>query len=175
MKLNRLHIGTRLGAGFAVVLILLALVMAIGLWRLTSAAGAMHDVLTVPLAKERLIDEWFRSVAVGIRRTTAIAKSSDASLEPLFAAEIKASTQRGSEIVKALGEMPNSPQEDKLMAALAENRKAYLGSRDAVMQAKRESRSDDANRIFEAQYLPASRAYVDAMQALLDQEHAAIN
>ena len=63
VKLNNLRIGTRLGGGFGIVLALFALVVGVALWRLASLSSATHEMMTVPLAKERLVSEWFRSVA----------------------------------------------------------------------------------------------------------------
>ena len=152
MKLNDLRIGVRLGGGFAVILALLALMMAIGVWRLSSVAGATRQMMEVPLAKERLAEEWFRNIAVGVRRTTAIAKSADPSLETLLAPDAKASTERGTQIMKELEALPGSPEETALMAAVGDARKGYLGARDAVMKAKRDGKPDEANKIFDAEF-----------------------
>jgi methyl-accepting chemotaxis protein len=175
MKLNQLRIGVRLGAGFGVLLALVALMMAIGIWRLSAMSDATREMMAMPLAKERLVSEWFRSVAVGVRRTTAIAKSSDPSLETVFAAEVKSSTVRGNEISKALDAMPGGENEVKLMAELNAARNKYLGARDAVMKAKREGHPEDSSRIFEADFVPMSKAYIEKMQALLDMQQAAID
>ncbi|MDB6002521.1 MAG: hypothetical protein JWP52_4220, partial [Rhizobacter sp.] len=175
MKLNDLRIGVRLAGGFGVTLALLALMMVIGVWRLSSISGATHEMMETPLAKERLVEEWFRSVAVGVRRTTAIAKSSDASLEPLFAAEVKASTARGNEISKALDAFPSTPEETQLMATVSEARKKYLTARDAVMSAKRDGKSEEANKVFDTQFQPFSVTYIDRMQAFLDYQRKTID
>jgi methyl-accepting chemotaxis protein len=168
MKLDDLRIGVRLGGGFAVILALLALMMAIGVWRLSSVAGATRQMMEVPLAKERLAEEWFRNIAVGVRRTTAIAKSADPSLETLFAPDAKSSTERGTQIMKELEALPGSPEETALMAAVADARKAYLGARDGVMKAKRDGKPEEANKIFDAEFVGVSATYVQRMQAYLD-------
>jgi len=133
MKLNDFRIGVRLGGGFAVILSLLALMMLVGIWRLADVTNETRHMMDTPLAKERLAEEWFRNVAVGVRRTTAIAKSADPSLETLFAADAKASTLRGNEILKALEAIPGGDEETKLMAAVVTARKGYIGARDAIM------------------------------------------
>ena len=175
MKLNQFRIGTRLGGGFAVILSLLALMMLIGIWRLTAVADETRRMMDTPLAKERLAEEWFRNVAVGVRRTTAIAKSADPSLETLFAPDAKASTARGNEILKALEAVPGGDEDTKLMVAVTEARKAYIGSRDAIMAAKRDGKPEEANRIFDSQFTPASAAYVQRMQAYLDYQRKTID
>jgi methyl-accepting chemotaxis protein len=175
MKLNNLRIGVRLGGGFGVVLLLLAVMMSVGLWRLSSLADATRAMMATPLAKERLVAEWYRSVAVGVRRTTAIAKSSDPSLEVLFAPEAKASTTRGNEIGKSLDTLSSGADEAKILAAVYEARNKYLGARDGIAKLKHDGKADDANKLFESDFVPLSTAYIARMQELLDFQQAAID
>jgi methyl-accepting chemotaxis protein len=49
--------------------------------RLQAASDRTSAVLAEPLAKERLITEWYMQIFGAVRRTAAIAKSSDASAE----------------------------------------------------------------------------------------------
>jgi methyl-accepting chemotaxis protein len=170
LKLNDLRIGVRLGGGFALILVLLATVMAIGVWRLTGLAEATRAMMGQPLTKERLAQEWFRSVAVGVVRGRAIAKSSDPSLEGLFADDVKASTARGNEISRELEPLLNTPQEKALLETVMDKRKAYLASRDSLMKFKREGNAEEANRIHDSAFLPAATAYIAAMQGFLDSQ-----
>ena len=175
MKLSNLRIGTRLGGGFAIILGLLALMMLIGIMRLSGVANATREMMVTPLAKERLAEEWFRGVAAGVKRTMAVAKSTDPSLETLFAPESKASTVRINEINKAIEAMPISPEEKTLLANIAETRKKFLAARDTVMKARREDKPEEATQVFERDFLPQSLAYVDNMQAYLDHQRKAID
>jgi hypothetical protein len=126
LKLNDMRIGLRLGGGFGVILALLVVIVAIGTWRMESVASETRRMMAAPLTKERLTEEWFRSVAVGVVRGRAIAKSADPSLEALFADEVKASTARGNEINKALGALPMNADEQKLLDEIANKRKTYI-------------------------------------------------
>jgi methyl-accepting chemotaxis protein len=175
MSFDRFRIGTRLGAGFACVLALTALIAFVGAWRLGVAANDYGQVLAVPLAKERLVGEWYRNLSVGVRRTAAIAKSSDPSLEPYFAEEVKASTVRGNEIVKQLEAMPSNEEEKALMATISERRKPYLAARDAIMAAKREGKAEDAARLFSTEFNASSKPYLDAMRAYMDYQSKSID
>jgi methyl-accepting chemotaxis protein len=175
MKLHDFRIGTRLGGGFALTLALLALMMLIGVLRLSDVADETRRMMDTPLAKERLAEEWFRNIAVGVRRTTAIAKSADPSLETLFAPEAKSSTLRGTEIMKALEALNSGDEEAKLMAAVIEARKAYLVARDGVMALKREGKAEEANSLFESRFLSVSATYVQQMQAYLDFQRKTID
>jgi len=175
MKLNDVRIGVRLGGGFGVILSLLALMMVIGIWRLSSVASETRRMMDAPLAKERLVEEWFRNIASGVRRTTAIAKSSDASLETLFAPEVKASTARAGEILKALDALPGDAEDAKLMVSVVEARKKYLTARDTIMTFKREGKSEEANKLFDTDFVPVSATYVQVVQAYLDHQRKVID
>ena len=81
----QLSIGQRLAAGFALVLVLAACVIALSCWRLAAPAEATRQMMAAPLAKERVIADWSRNINSGVRRTMAMAKSSDGSMVKLFA------------------------------------------------------------------------------------------
>jgi len=175
VKLNSLRIGLRLGGGFGVILALLVLIMAIGIWNLEGVAGATRQMMAVPLTKERLTDEWFRSVAVGVVRGKAIAKSADPGFEALFTDEVKASTVRGSEIARLLSALPMSDEEKLLLDDVTAKRKVYIAARDLLMSQKRTGQADDASKLYDAQFVPSSQEYLAAMKAFLDHQHAAID
>ena len=66
--MKNLSIGTRLGGGFALVLLLMALMTAFGVWRLQTVALATNDMTQQPLAVERMISDWYRYVYSAARR-----------------------------------------------------------------------------------------------------------
>ncbi len=174
MKLNNLRVGTRLGASFAVILLLLAVMLLVSIWRLDSTSAAVKEMMDTPLAKERLLDEQLRNVAVGVTRGKAIAKSSDPVLESIFTDEVKASTARGNEIVKALAAFPKDPGEQPLLEKFNAARTAYLGARDPMMAAKRAGNAEEANRIHDTQFAVAGPAYIEALTAVLEYQRKAI-
>jgi methyl-accepting chemotaxis protein len=56
---------------------------------LHGVAQSTRAMMELPLAKERLISDWYRMVFAGIRRTTAVAKSADPALATFFAEDAK--------------------------------------------------------------------------------------
>ncbi|MBI5257925.1 MAG: HAMP domain-containing protein [Burkholderiales bacterium] len=175
MKLNSVRIGVRLGGGFAVILVLLACMMAIGLWRLDRTAAATREMMAMPLAKERLTEEWVRAVEVGVTRAKAIVKSTDLSLHDLFAEESRLATLRGAEITKQIQAFPRSDEEEKLLAAVMTARKAWFASIANMTKAKEANDPVERNRIYETQFLPATPVYLAAMKAYLAHQHRAID
>ena len=143
--LNNITIGRRLLLGFAVVLLCSLLAIGIGIARLHTVAESTRQLLDEPLASERHISDWYRNVFAGVRRSLAIAKSSDGSLNEFFAADIAESTRNSSELQKLIEPSINTPEEQKIWGELSELRKQYLASRDEVLALKKQGESEKAS------------------------------
>jgi methyl-accepting chemotaxis protein len=174
MKISDLSIGRRLAFGFAVILAILILNTGLGVYRLQGVAGATRTMMEVPLAKERMIGDWYRIVYAGIRRTTAVAKSADPSLATFFAEEAKNGTATAQALIKKIEELA-SDDDKALMAELVETRKGYVSSRDGVMKAKAAGNDAEATRLLEQAYLPASSKYEAMLQRMLDHQRKEID
>jgi methyl-accepting chemotaxis protein len=173
--MNNISIGKRLALGFAIILAFVMLITAIGIWRLHQVADATREMMETPLAKERMISDWSSKIDSAIRRTTAIARSSDASLAAYFAEEAKASSAVSSDLQKKIGELIDSDEEKALFDKVMELRKVYLSSRDEVAKLKAAGDLDKANEVFEKVYKPGSSAYLDQVQGLLKMQRAHID
>ena len=167
MNFNRLRIGHQLGLGFAIVLMLAALTTLTGIWRLSTLADEASTMMGDPLVKERLAQEWFRNITAGVKRTTALAKSTDLTLEPVFAEEIKATTARTNEVFQQLTQRADADEKRQLERS-AELRKVFLAARQQVLDAKKAGQADEANRLFASEFLTSANAYLASVQAFLD-------
>jgi methyl-accepting chemotaxis protein len=168
MQIKNWSIGVRLAFSFAVVLSLSVALTGISVWRLKSIDAKVSAILDVPLAKERLFAEWYRSVAVGIMRYIAIAKSSDQTLESQFAPDVKITTARGNEIQRLLEEMPKTPEEVQYLAAVTSTRAKYFEARGRLGAAAKEKRTEDAERLLNEEFRPMANQLLASMQALID-------
>ncbi|MFO1325780.1 MAG: methyl-accepting chemotaxis protein [Rubrivivax sp.] len=167
MFLQRLRIRARLLTAFAVVLVLAAATAAVGVWKLGSSSDAARQMMADPLIKERLAQEWFRNITAGVKRTTALAKSSDTTLDAVFAEEIKATTARTNAVFAKLGELAD-PEEKAMLDKSAELRKVFLGARQQVLDAKAAGKTADAERLFANEFTRSANVYLDSVQAFLD-------
>ena len=77
MNIRNWKIGTRLGAGFALLLILLAAVAMLGIQGLNRSNDALHHIVDVNLKKINLIDEMQTSIHIVARVTRTIALLSE--------------------------------------------------------------------------------------------------
>jgi methyl-accepting chemotaxis protein len=173
--MRNLKIGTRLGIGFALVLIMMALMIAIGIWRLQAVASTTHDMMQQPLAKERLTSDWYRVVHTGVRRTMAIAKSSDPSLGPFFAEDGAASVKTAADMQKKIEPLLASEKEKAIFKDALEKRTLFASSRDTIVKLKAEGQLEEANRVLEQTFIPTSKVYLDLVQDLLDVQRESID
>jgi methyl-accepting chemotaxis protein len=174
MSIAQLPIRTRVFLAFGLVLMLCSVIALTGVWRLGVAADGARQMMTDPMVKERLAHEWFRNITAGVKRTTAIAKSSDTSLEAVFADEIKATTARTNEVVARLTELADD-EEKALLARAAELRKAFLAARLKVLDAKAAGKPDEADKLFVSEFYPSANTYLASVQAFLDLQMRSID
>ena len=170
-----MNISKRLNIGFAVILFSAIGVIAVSIWRLHTVAETTQAMMEKPLAKERLVSDWYRTIHTSVRRTTAIAKSADPSLSVFFAEDAATSTKLSNEQQKALEALLTSEQEKAMFAQLTAVRKNYIAARDAISKAKADGQVEEANRILGKDFSVAAKGYLDALQQLLDMQRSSID
>jgi methyl-accepting chemotaxis protein len=170
---SNLNIGKRLAIGFSLTLAMAVLIAGFGMARLQAASDRTSAVLAEPLAKERLITEWYMQIFGAVRRTAAIAKSSDASLNDYFKEDSAVTSKRSTELMKQIEPLIAAGEEKALWDRIGALRKTYATARDAVTKAKADGNLDEAARILDGQFTPAAKSYQDAVQQLvaLQQTH----
>jgi methyl-accepting chemotaxis protein len=173
--MKNLNIGARLALGFGLVLAFTTLMMGVGLFQMHSAEAATRTMMTDPLAKERLISDWYRLIHTSVRRTSAISKSSDASLGAFFAEETANSTKEVSSLQKRVEALVDAQAERDALARIAAARKPYLAARDGVTTLKKEGKVEEAERMLAEQFQPAGKAYLEALDAFLSLQRADID
>jgi methyl-accepting chemotaxis protein len=173
--LANIGIGKRLALGFTVILAFAMLITGISVWRLQGVASATSEMMQVPLAKERMISDWSGKIDSGIRRTTAIARSSDPSLAAYFADESKASSAASSELQKKIETLISDADEKQLFGRIGEQRKVYLSSRDQIAKLKAASELEEASKIFETVFRPGTAKYQELIVELLKLQRAKID
>ncbi|WP_229502127.1 methyl-accepting chemotaxis protein [Massilia cellulosiltytica] len=154
-----MNIAKRLGVGFALVLGLTLVIAAAAVWRLNTIADATRAMMAVPLAKERMMEEWHMQTFAAVRRTAAIVKSSDPSLVEFFKADGVKTASRSTELLKQIEALLDSDEERALFGRITELRKAYTSSKERAIKAKAAGDTAEAERILNQEYVPTSEAY----------------
>jgi methyl-accepting chemotaxis protein len=173
--LGDIKIGRRLAIGFAVILLISLFSTAFGIWRLQQIAGDTRDMMQAPLAKERMISDWYRLTFGSVRRTLAIAKSSDLSLADFFAADAVSTGKQGTVLQNAVEPLLKSAQEKQLYEALLKARVAFGKSRDELVKTKSSGQLAEAARMLDRIFIPATKNYEGALQDMLNAQRATID
>ena len=164
---NNLTIGVRLSAGFALTLIMAVLIAGTGMWRLDQVATAARVTLATPLAKERMIAEWYTQIFGAVRRTAAIVKSSDASLTAYFKEDAAATAKLSADLVKRIEPLIAGEKETALFQRITEQRKQYGAARDSAVKAKEAGDQALADQILTEKFTPVAKAYQESIHELL--------
>jgi len=170
-----LKIGHRLALGFAGALAFSVLISGNSLWKMSEVSAQVHSMTESPLSKERFTADWSRNISTAVARTTAVAKSSDASLSSFFAADTAATAKSTSEVLKKLEVLLSSDEEKLLFAKIVETRKSYTSYRDAVFKLKAEGKAEEATQMLEGSYLPAAKNYQDMVAQFLELQRRQLN
>ena len=173
--MKNMKLGTRLAGGFTILLAMIMVMCIVGLVSLANINDSVETLTQRSLTKERLINDWARNIQSGVTRTTAIAKSADASLAGFFAEEAAASTRNSSALQQKIEPLIESDEEKTLWQGISKARSEYLRTRDGIFKAKQEGNVDAANKIFTQEFVPATRQFIDNINRLSELQRADID
>ncbi|MFH0130241.1 methyl-accepting chemotaxis protein [Variovorax sp. VaC1] len=172
---SNLRIGTRLAVAFAVVLGLTVVSTAIALVSARSNAEATRVMMQSPLAKERLISDWYVLTYSAIARTSMIARTTDETLPVVFADVISDSVKKGSETMAKVEKLLVTEEEKALFKSIVALRAKYQAAKDEVGKARASGSAVDTTRAFKESFQPAAKAYEGRVLDLLQMERKAID
>ncbi|NDI87394.1 methyl-accepting chemotaxis protein [Undibacterium crateris] len=175
MNLPQLKIATRLALCFASILIFSFLATALAQWRLHQTADETRQMMEHPLAKERMISDWYRYIQVGVRRTAAIAKSSDSSLREFFSEDAAATMKGASDMQSKIESLLSTDEEKKLFADITAERKIYTNAREEILAAKERGDTAMANQLITTTFMPAAKRYQGLIQELQEEQREELN
>lgn len=157
MKIANLKVGTRLGIGFAVVLVLATVSTAIGIWNMRQVAVATQRMMATPLAKERTVSDWYHNISAAVIRTSFIIESEDNSLSAKFAADIAAGAKKASAIQNNF-EL-TSDREKAMYEKIKMYREQFQVAKNAAMVAKGTHDPARIARVYENEFKPVAQGY----------------
>ncbi|MBT2326184.1 HAMP domain-containing protein [Variovorax paradoxus] len=173
--LSNVRIGTRLAIGFGLVLALTLISAAFALMGAKSNAEATRQMMQSPLAKERLISDWYVLTYSAIARTAMIAKTTDETLPVTFADVISDSVKKGGETMAKVEALLVTDLEKSSFKSIVELRAKYQLAKDAVQKAKASGNAADTETVFKDVFQPAAKAYESRVLELLALERKAID
>jgi methyl-accepting chemotaxis protein len=167
MKLANIRIGSRLALGFASVLVLMALLTAVGIWRLQTVGALTRDMVEQGMVKERAVIQWQGAIQLTISRILANAKNADPA-EQKFFQDLASQSMAGNNVLqKQVEEMVTDDAGKAVLAEIGERRKAARAATEAIFKAKAAGDDEGAKKIIAQQLLPNTDAYLVSMAKLV--------
>ncbi len=168
-------IGTRLGAGFALMLALVVAVACVGVLRLQDVGDATKEMASQALVKERLAQTWLRSTNVNSVRTFAVLTSDDDGVKEFLQKRMTETSAQISDAQKRIEAMLSSPQELQLAEDIKKKRTEYVELRNTLMKLKAEGKREESARLMGAKLLPTIESYDGSIRAMLEYQQAQID
>jgi methyl-accepting chemotaxis protein len=172
MFLKNVSIGRRLALVLGTILVLSAASSLFAVSKLKAASAGLNAMVADNVQTEQDLSDWLRYTTSGVQRAAAIAKSSDTALVDYFAAASAESIRLTTELQKRIETKMDTPNEKAMFEKLGELRKVYLAAREDVSKFKKAGDAAGANRAFDERFEPTSKAYIAALQALVDSQRA---
>jgi methyl-accepting chemotaxis protein len=166
MKIAHLKIGTRLGMGFALVLLLLAAVALIGMARLQTVGGMTNFLVQDALTKERLVREWTSNSETNTVRTMAVARTPNPADQKFFKDGITAYTNKAADVENRIKASLSDPEAIALFTEINDKRIAYRAARDKALAQKAAGDTEGANKFFLEDMVPMSQSVLGSMRKL---------
>jgi len=163
MKLNQYRIGTRLGGGFALVMILMTGTIALCLVLLHQMRAGLDEAVAVE-KRAAMVDEWKSLAYLNGTRAIALARSwGNTELIDAFMPQIQATSQRIAVIQKELEGSLASEKGKALFAETSAKREVYTKARDETLDLVKSGDLPGAKESADKSMLPSSDAYMAAI------------
>jgi len=159
--------GMRMGAGFGLVLALMAFSTAVGMLRLQSLGALSEDIVKRSLPAERVARDWLHGTRSNGIRTVAMLMADDPQLQAFLQKAIAQESARISATQKRLEALIDVPEERALMTEIAARRSKYLQARNAITQLKTAGQKEEATKAIEQQLMPLLHDYEAGLERML--------
>jgi methyl-accepting chemotaxis protein len=169
MNLSKMKVGTRLGLGFALVLVFLVAVTVVGIFRMAQIQDRLDHVVSVNAVATRLVVDMRNNVADRISSLRILTLMSDAGdMEPEMN-RIKDQSKKYDEAAKKLGALyaaNATPEEKQLLAQVKEHEAVAM---PAIAKASELWLANDAvgaTKVLIKEIRPAQKKWMDALDQL---------
>ena len=162
--IRNIPIGRRLGLALAIVLVLLALNVFVGVWRLQTLAVTTHSMGTTEGDKLDLAKEWRTKIELSWVGVQGAVRNADVRYLVQYQTGGEARGERITQIRGRLLELVQSEQDKALIAKIDQARATYNRALQDVL--KKKLGGEDVAALLDQDVQPLSKAYIDAIGAL---------
>ncbi|EPK5159242.1 methyl-accepting chemotaxis protein [Enterobacter cloacae] len=167
MKMSDMRVGTRLFAGFGLVLLLM-MMMGGSAWLFTRANNAdVDEMITVDLKKERLAEEWLTVLDKNSGSSIAAMGADNTALRGKILSSISSDSARAAQVQSELTSLVKRKEAKALLASINSAREKYLRLRSEGMAMAEAGEHGAMDNFISERFLPVIGEYRQAILALL--------
>jgi methyl-accepting chemotaxis protein len=167
MKFPQLNTGMRVVASFAVLLLVMACMSVLSLWRLQSANDTASNLVHEKLARQQLTSELLGMTELNGLRALSIARSDSLEVADIFQAQLTAGDKLAADTERKLAAMSADGEEVALLSAVASKKAAFMTLRGELFKFKDSGRIQEVGDLLDNQWPGVFKAYAGALEQLL--------
>jgi methyl-accepting chemotaxis protein len=165
MRIVDLKLGIRLGASFAALLLLTAVIAAIGAINILSLRSSNEQVAKVDMRRMELAQDWETDIQMNWLRTEAILKSGDAAYVEKQSKEIAAVSEAAGKRLEQIRSLLDSDRNRQLFEQASQIRDTYRIKRAELVKAKQAGQ--DVGAAVDAELAPLIQSYTGVIHQLV--------
>ena len=163
MKISNLPIGTRLGAGFSLTLVLLLGVAFLGISGMSQSNARLHHIVDINVTKIELLQEMTNSAHIVSRVVRTIALLTDEAEARTQYKKIVAAREKYNADLAALEKMPLDDAGKAFVTKIKEDQAKARPLNDKFMELAKTNK-DEAVALLISQAIPATAKWQDAIE-----------
>lgn len=175
MKINDFGVGTRMGAGFSIVLALVLIMAVTSIVKLNDilkeAGGITHQLLIL----ERLTGEWAAAVDYSGAMGLSMLTSSDDKIREFAQSKMTETADRVDAIQKEMSKNIVSEVGTVFLTDINKKRQQYNNIRSEAVRVSKQGDSDATNTFIRQKFIPSMEEYSASVDALRENEKAEID
>ncbi|GGC65518.1 methyl-accepting chemotaxis protein [Undibacterium terreum] len=167
MKIANLKIGTRLGLGFGLILLMLSCVAAVGISVMSRTNSAMHHITDVNVAKMQLLEDMSSSVHIVARVMRTMALVEDKAIFDEQKKKITAAREKYDASFKSLQNMPLDEAGKTFVSQLAAEHDTVRPVNNHFIELSATDKQA-ALKVLLNEVMPLNQKWLDSLQEFVD-------
>ncbi|MGK5046927.1 methyl-accepting chemotaxis protein [Janthinobacterium sp. GB4P2] len=158
--MKNLNIGSRLGVGFAVVLLLLAALTVTALVRMQTASDLTYRLINTSIKNQRMVAEWSKIIELNSVRGVASFEITDPVVRAKIEEDLKVDAERSSKLQDDIIASLLNPAVIEQFKIVRKVRTDYVTTRARAFKMKADGDVAGAKQVFEKEVAPITTAYL---------------
>lgn len=159
----------------ALVLVVALLGSTIGFWSLHLVSNETGRMVDEAIATERLAEDLHRNLSVNVARSKAFALSSEPQVGDVLTPEINQTSAVVDELLKKLGGMLATPDDQAILRRMMEANREFLKARQDLTAARDGGLTANIEQVYASRFTPAAQALLEAVTRLGESQRAKID